>query len=170
VWDMRNLKQNGCVHQFHACEADSSSSSKASSKSASKAVLTGRPTCCSFDSSGRWLAVGNTDGTVRYWSLQVQRMSCTLPVDSIPLCMATQSNDLWIGCASGSLYGGGFLSRSIESFQKIVVPGRPAVLGVVGLQSQEALSGAVYACGAPGTIHALNTLGRTAMGTIISNM
>ena len=50
------------------------------------------------------------------------------------------------------------------------MPGAPAVLGVVGVQEPEALSGAVYACGTSGTIHAVNTLVRNVMGTVVAHM
>lgn len=126
----------------------------------------GGPVCCSFDTSGSWVAVGCTDAKLRYWSIRMQKITSTLSLDGVPLSMTTHGRDLWVGCSKGSLYAGGFLASSVDAFQRLVVPGRPAVLGLVGMHHDLALAGTVYACCAPGTIHAVNTLGRNSMGTI----
>ena len=79
--------------------------------------------------------------------------------------MVVDGHDLWIGCEHGTLYIGGFLASSLDSFQKLRVPGLPAILGLVGVDYHEALLGAMYAYGTSGTIHAVSTLVRNVMGT-----
>ena len=98
LWDARTLQKHSCINRFHACGSASVGSPQhvpidkafaarkverieraapvvhgVSDKvlGFSKAVSTGHPTCCCFDASGRWLTVGCSDGTLRYWNLQV---------------------------------------------------------------------------------------------------
>lgn len=117
LWDVRCLKQRSCIKRLHAygslhsklqshnaerqerrCESVASAGSGADFSDKpfplSKSAPMVQPTCCCFDASGQWLAVGYTGGTLRYWSLQVDKVACSLELDSTPLVRISYSTNL----------------------------------------------------------------------------
>lgn len=84
--------------------------------------------------------------------------------------MCRNGSDLFIGCAQGQLYAGGFLAADVASFQEHVVAGRPRLTSVVAQQRPSGQAGMVVACGTPGTVLSMNSLLRIPLCTVQSRL
>ncbi|GMU56451.1 MAG: hypothetical protein AMXMBFR33_55970 [Candidatus Xenobia bacterium] len=63
---------------------------------------TDRLTCLTFDPTGRWLATGSVDQTVKLWDLEADKLHCTIHLEHDPVALAFNPGGLLaVGTSQG---------------------------------------------------------------------
>eukprot|EP00892_Ulva_mutabilis_P011663 jgi/Ulvmu1/886/UM100_0041.1 len=182
VWDARAAENGGCVMRVCPCAPVSGCAPASAAivptadayrsfhRKAAAGAMPDAVDGCEYDQTGRWLALGCADGTLQYFSLLTQEVTGTLQLSSAPQALRRNGPDLFIGCAHGELYAGGFLAGDVSSFQEHVVAGRPQLTAVVAQKRAAGKAGMVVACGTPGTVLGMNSLLRIPLCTVRSRL
>ena len=92
VWDARAAENGGCVARMCPCAeatgaaplAPTADAYRSFRRKAKAGVIWDSVDCCKFDQSGRWLALGCADGSLRYFSLRTREITGTLQLSSSP--------------------------------------------------------------------------------------